>query len=316
MSHNREKTFNPLLRFAWLSIGAAAATILLKGAAYLLTNSVGLLSDALESFVNLIGALMMMIMLTIAAQPPDEQHSYGHDKAEYFASGVEGILVLAAAVGIIFSAAERLAAPSPIDRVGVGLLISTAASAVNLVVARILLQASQRFQSIALEADSKHLMTDVWTSVGVIGGVAAVALTGWQILDPIIAILVALNILRTGWDLLRRTISGLMDTTLPQEEIETIEVILNTYKAQGVLYHALRTRQAGRRRFVSMHILAPGEWTIQQGHHLLEDIESKIRSAIPGIIVFTHIEPLEDEASWQDTGLDEINIQEKPWLDN
>jgi len=300
------RTPNPLVRFAWLSVAAAGATILLKGAAYLLTGSVGLLSDALESIVNLIGALMMMVMLTIAAQPPDEEHSYGHDKAEYFASGVEGILVLAAAAGIIYSAVQRLLSPVPIGKVGIGLLVSIAASVVNLVVARILLQAGKRFGSIALEADSKHLMTDVWTSVGVIGGVGAVALTGWQTLDPVIAILVALNILRTGWDLLRRTVSGLMDTTLPEEEVQQINSILETFSPQGVLFHALRTRQAGRRRFVSMHVLVPGTWTIQQGHHLLEDIEERIRGALPGISVITHIEPLEDEASWTDTGLEVV----------
>jgi len=315
MEHLRRKTHNPLLRFAWLSIGAAAATILLKGASYLITGSVGLLSDALESFVNLIGALMMMVMLTIAAHPPDEEHSYGHDKAEYFASGVEGILVIAASGGIIFSAVERLLHPMPIEKVGIGLLISSAASVVNLVVARTLLQASKRFQSIALEADSKHLMADVWTSVGVIGGVGAVSLTGWLVLDPVIAILVALNILRTGWDLLRRTVSGLMDTTLPKAEIDSIKEILEKYQKQGVLYHALRTRQAGRRRFVSMHILAPGEWTIQQGHHVLEEIEGEIRALLPGITVFTHIEPLEDEASWQDVHLDTIDPAEEGWME-
>jgi len=280
MTHS--KTTSPLLRFAWLSVGAAAATILLKGSAYLLTNSVGLLSDALESIVNLIGALMMLVMLTIAARPPDEDHSYGHDKAEYFASGVEGILVLAAAVGILISASLRLLSPQPLEKIGTGLIISTAASIINLVTARILLQASTRFHSIA-------------------------ALTGWQILDPIIAILVALNILRTGWDLLRRTISGLMDSTLPADEITVIRDILNSYEKDGILHHALRTRQDGRRRFVSMHILAPGDWTLQQGHHLLEEIEGRIQASLPGIIVFTHIEPLEDETSWQDTHLDPLD---------
>ncbi len=300
-------TSSPLLRFAWLSVGAASATILLKGSAFLLTNSVGLLSDALESIVNLIGAVMMLVMLTIAARPPDEDHSYGHDKAEYFASGVEGILVLAAAVGIMISASGRLISPQPLEKIGTGLIISTAASIINLVTARILLQASSRFHSIALEADSKHLMTDVWTSVGVVGGLGAAALTGWEILDPIIAILVALNILRTGWELLRRTISGLMDSTLPADEITGIKDVLNAYEKDGILYHALRTRQAGRRRFVSMHILAPGDWTLQQGHHLLEEIEGRIQASLPGIIVFTHIEPLEDETSWQDTHLDPVD---------
>lgn len=316
MVNIRKASNSTIIRYAWLSVGTAVATIVLKGTAYLLTDSIGLLSDALESIVNLAGALMMIVMLSIAAQPPDDQHSYGHDKAEYFASGVEGILVLAAAAGIIFSAINRLLSPMLIDRVGLGLVISAVASLINLAAARVLLKASARFESIALEADSRHLMTDVWTSAGVIGGVGAVALTGWQFLDPLIAILVALNILRTGWDLISRTVSGLMDTTLPDHEISTIREILDSLMKEGMHYHALRTRQAGRRRFVSMHVLVPGEWTIQRGHHILENIENMIRSAFPGITVFTHIEPFEDEASWQDTDLHPVDHAPDAWMDS
>ncbi len=240
-----------LKKYAWLSIGAAIATILLKTIAYLLTGSVGLLSDAVESLVNLVGAIVALIMLTIAARPADESHAHGHSKAEYFSSGIEGALILVAAASIAYAAVQRLFDPQPLEEVGIGLLVSIAASTINFFVSRTLLRAGRKYDSITLEADAKHLMTDVWTSVGVIGGVAAVAITGWLRLDPIIALLVAANIVWTAVGLLRRSVAGLMDASLPNEEQTAVIKVLDRYKAQGVEYHALRTRQAAAQRFVS-----------------------------------------------------------------
>ena len=293
-----------LTRFAWLSIGAAVLTIVLKAIAYLLTGSVGLLSDALESLVNLAAALMALAMLAIAARPPDEMHAYGHSKAEYFASGVEGALILLAAVTIVWTALPRLIVPQPLERVGLAVLVSVLASAVNFGVARILLQAGRKYQSITLEADAAHLLTDVWTSVGVLVGVGTVVLTGWKRLDPAIALLVAANIIWTGVQLLRRSTLGLMDTALSINEQETITDVLNQYRDQGIDYHALRTRQAGTRKFISVHVLVPNEWTVQRGHQLLDEVELAIQAAVPKAHVFTHLEPLNDPASWQDVELD------------
>lgn len=285
---------------------AAVATITLKAVAYLLTGSVGLLSDALESVVNLIGAMMAMAMLVIAAQPPDDEHSYGHDKAEYFASGVEGTLIIIAAISIALAAWQRLISPRPLEEVGWGLTISVVASMVNFGVARILLRAGKQHNSIALEADGRHLMTDVLTSVGVVVGVAAVAITGWLRLDPIVALIVAANIVWEGWKLLRKTVSGLMDTALPVEDRDQIQAILAKYEPTGIQFHALRTRRAGARRFMSVHVLVPGSWTVQQGHHLLEQIENDLRSELPNVSVFTHLESLDDVSSWQDMTLDRV----------
>ena len=293
-----------LARFAWISIAAAVATILLKGLAWWLTGSVGLLSDAMESFVNLAGASMMLAMLTVAARPADDDHSFGHTKAEYFASGLEGVLILLAAIGIAVTAIERLIAPRALEQVGVGLAVSVAASVVNFGVARLLLQAGKRHHSIALEADAHHLMTDVWTSVGVIAGVGAVALTGWQRLDPLIALAVAANIVWTGVQLMRRSAAGLMDAALPPAQHEAVVGVLEQYRTQGLDYHALRTRQAGARQFVSVHVLVPGEWSVARGHDLVEAIEAEIGRQLPRATVSTHLEPLEDPASWHDVGLD------------
>jgi cation diffusion facilitator family transporter len=292
-----------LIRYAWLSIVAAIGTIALKAVAYLLTGSVGFLSDALESLVNLIGAMMAMAMLTIAAHPPDDEHSYGHDKAEYFSSGVEGTLIVIAAISIGLTAWSRLLTPQPIEQVGWGLTVSVIASLVNFGVARILLRAGRQYNSIALEADGRHLMTDVLTSVGVVIGVAAVAITGWQRLDPIVALIVAANIIWEGWKLIKRTIVGLMDTALPVADRSAIQNILAKYEPENIQFHALRTRQAGSRSFVSLHVLVPGRWTVQKGHQLLERIENDIRQALPNVVVFTHLESLDDATSWQDMAL-------------
>ncbi len=293
-----------LTRFAWISIGAAVSTMALKTLAYFLTGSVGLLSDALESLVNLAGALMALAMLTVAARPADEDHTYGHSKAEYFSSGVEGTLILIAAVSIIATAIPRLISPVPLEQVGLGLAVSVGASLINLIAAIILMQAGKKHNSITLQANSHHLMTDVWTSVGVLGGVSIVALTGWERLDPIVAFIVAGNIIWAGFRIVRESALGLMDTALPIEEQEILKKILEPYTEKGVQYHALRTRQSGSRRFASMHVLVPDTWTVFDGHQLLENIEADIRHALPSITVFTHLEPLNDPTSFEDTNLD------------
>ncbi|MDQ1330391.1 MAG: hypothetical protein QG578_654 [Thermodesulfobacteriota bacterium] len=295
-----------LTRYAWISIAAAIATITLKSIAYLLTGSVGLLSDAAESLVNLMGSCIALAMLTIAARPPDEDHLFGHDKAEYFACGAEGVLILIAAVGIGFAAANRLVNPKPIEQAWAGLTVSAAASMINFMVARTLLSAGKKNNSVTLEADAHHLLTDVWTSAGVITGVAAVALTGWQFLDPVIALGVACYIVWTGFRLVRNSVLGLMDSALPEDACKEVITVLDKYKGRGIQFHALRTRQSGPRCFVSVHVLVPGAWTVQQGHELLEELEADIRGAVSLVTIFTHLEPVEDPVSGDDTGLDRI----------
>lgn len=279
----------------------------LKLIAYFLTNSVGLLSDALESIVNLVGGLMALAMLTIAARPADEEHAYGHGKAEYFSSGVEGTLILVAAISIGAAAVQRFMTPKPLEQVGLGLGVSVAASLVNLVVAVVLLRAGKNYDSITLQANAQHLLTDVWTSVGVLIGVGAVALTGWERLDPIVALLVAGNIVWSGVRIVRKSVLGLMDTALPAEEQQRVRNILAPYLQGGVQYHALRTRQSGARRFVSLHVLVPGKWTVERGHRLLERIEADLRRELTNVTVFTHLESLNDPASWEDTNLDRVD---------
>jgi cation diffusion facilitator family transporter len=301
-----------LRRFAWLSVFAAVLTISLKAGAYFLTGSVGLLSDALESLVNLVAAVGALIALTVANREPDEEHAFGYEKVEYFASGLEGALILVAALSIVVAAVPRLIQPEPISGVGWGLAISIAASLLNLAVAWRLFQAGREHGSITLEADARHLMTDVWTSAGVIVGVGAVAVTGWMLLDPLIALAVAANILWTGTGLVRRSVAGLLDKALPPEERRQIQAVLEAYQPQGIQWHALRTRQAGRRRFVSVHVLVPGAWTVQQGHQVLERLEADIRAALPTVTMFTHLESLDDPASWQDMALDRADASSAP----
>lgn len=294
-----------LRRYMYLSIAAAILTISLKGLAYYLTGSVGLLSDALESVVNLAAALLALLLLTIAERPPDEEHAYGHTKAEYFSSAAEGALILLAAYSIVAAAIQRILEPQPLENIGVGLVISVAASAINFGVARVLMQAGRRYNSITLEADAQHLMTDVWTSAGVVIGVIAVALSGWLILDPLVALAVAANIIWSGVQLMRRSALGLLDSAIPQEERQQVAEILNRYAPQGVQYHSLRTRQAGQRRFISVHVLVPGKWTVQRGHNLLEQIERDVRNALPGpTTILTHLEPVEDPVSMEDIEID------------
>ena len=296
ISNNRAS----LTRFAWLSIGAAVLTIGLKSGAYLLTGSVGLLSDAIESGVNLVAAIMALGMLTVAAWPADKSHMYGHSKAEYFASSVEGILILVAAGGIIFTAAQRLVNLKELEQVGVGLIVSISASLINLAVAQILLRVGKKQNSITLEADAHHLMTDVWTSVGVVAAIGVVALTGWIILDPIIAIAVGLNIIWTAYQLLRRSVAGLMDASLPPEDQKLIAEVIAKYRKKNVQFHALRTRQSASRRFVSVHVLVPGKWTVHDAHHVADNFESDIRKVLSDSIVHTHLEPIDDEISMKD----------------
>ncbi len=293
-----------LTKYAWLSIAAALATIGLKSLAYLLTGSVGLLSDAMESLVNLVAAIMALSMLIIAARPADEEHPYGHSKAEYFASGVEGILILVAAASIAVAAVGRILRPRPLEMAALGLAVSAVASLINLSVARVLLHVGKKSDSITLEADAHHLMTDVWTSAAVIVGVGAVAVTDWELLDPLVALAMAANIVRTGVQLMWRSIAGLMDTALPPEDREKLLEVLHKYQEQGIRFHELRTRQAAGRRFVSVHILVPGKWTTHKSHHVAEDVETDIRKTLAGTTVFTHLEPVEDPLSFQDIEID------------
>jgi len=293
-----KSNISPLTRFAWLSIAAAIATIGLKLTAYSLTGSVGLLSDAIESVVNLFGALIALWMLTLAYQEADAKHPYGHSKAEYFSSGAEGGLIIVAAAGIAFTAIERLVHPRPLEQVGIGLGVSVAASVINFVVARILLNAGKRHNSITLEADAHHLMTDVWTSVGVFAGVGAVALTGWAWLDPVVALAVSVNIIWTGVSLVRRSVDGLMDVVLPLEEQEMIEKVMKKYREKKVEFHALRTRQAAAHRFISVHMLVPGDMTVHDAHHLADDFEQELCTCLNNTLITTHLEPIEDENSF------------------
>jgi len=290
-----------LTRYGWLSVAAAVATIALKTVAFAVTGSVGLLSDALESVVNLVAAVVMIVVLSVAGRPADERHHYGHTKAEYFSAGVEGAMILAAAAAIVASAGGRLIHPRALDQVGPGLLVSVTAAVINAAVAAVLLRAGRRHRSITLTADGRHLLTDVWTSAGVVVGVGAVAVTGWERLDPLIALAVGANIVVSGQRLVRAAVSGLMDTALPASEQIVIDAVLERYRLRdSVRFHALRTRDAGARKFVSVHVLVPGAWTVQAGHDLLERLEADLDTALGGAVVFTHLEPVEDPASWAD----------------
>jgi cation diffusion facilitator family transporter len=291
-------------RYAVLSIVAAVLTIGLKLGAYLLTGSVGLFSDAAESVVNLVAAVAALWALLYASRPPDEEHAFGHDKAEYFSSGLESALILIAAIWIGITAWDRLMDPQPLHNVGIGLSITLIAAAINGGVALVILRAGRRLRSITLQADAQHLLTDVWTSLGVVLGIATVQLTGWLVLDPLIGLLVTANILWTGVRLLRDTAQGLLDRALPPEDREVISRVLSRYEEKGIKFHALRTRASGPRRFISMHVLVPGEWTVQQGHDLSEQIEKDLAEALPQSTFFIHIEPSEDPASFADQTLD------------
>lgn len=296
-----------LKKFIYLSIGAALLTIVLKFFAWYLTGSVGLFSDALESCVNLVAAVIALIMLTIAEKPADEKHPYGHTKAEYFSSAIEGGMIVVAAFSIIWSAVPRIIHPQPLENVAAGLLVSVGASLINLAVALVLIKNGKKNNSITLDADGKHLLTDVYTSGGVLLGIGLVKLSGWQVLDGIVAVGVALNILWTGYKLVHRSASGLLDVSLPEADLIKIMEVLDSLKSQDIEHHSLMTRQAGQRKFVAFHLLLPGHWTIQHGHDKAEKIEKEIRDLFEApITVFTHLEPKEDPVSMHDIGLDRL----------
>jgi cation diffusion facilitator family transporter len=294
----------PLTRYAWLSIAAAVVTIALKTSAYFLTGSVGLLSDAIESFVNLAAAIVALFALRIVTRPANDEFTFGYSKVEYFSSGFEGGMILLAAASIIISALPRLIHPVALEQVGLGLLISVIASLINLGVSLVLLNAGKRYNSITLEADARHLMTDVWTTGGVLVGITLVWLTGYERLDPLIALAVAVNILFTGYRLVVRSGRGLMDVALPPEETTKVKSILESYQNQGVTYHSLRSRQSAARRFMAVHLLVPGDWTVRRGHQLAEQIEQEVMKTLPSSNIVTHIEPIEDPISQADRELD------------
>lgn len=289
-----------LSRFAYLSIAAAVVTITLKVIAWRITGSVGLLSDAAESVVNLVAGLAVLIALKVAALPADKNHHFGHTKAEYFSAAVEGMMIFAAAVVIMVTAVERFINPLPIANVGVGLAVSVVASVVNAAVAVVLLRAGRRHRSLTLTADGKHLMTDVWTSAGVVAGVLLVALTDVERLDPVIAFLVGVNIIWAGWKLIRESTEGLMDISMSKEDNGAIAEILARFVTREVHFHALRTRLSGHNRFAEVHVLVPGAWTVQQGHDLVEEVEEAVHREFGEIALTCHLEPAEDPRAYGD----------------
>ncbi len=289
-----------LAKFAWMSIVVSVVVFGMKMAAWWATGSVGLLSDALESTVNIVAAVVALLALRTAMKPADEEHHFGRGKAEYISASIEGFMILLAALIIVYTAVERIITPRELEQIGWGLTISTIAAVINGGAALILLRAGKLHRSPVLVADGKHLMTDVWTSAGVIVGVGLVVVTGWNRLDGIVALAVGLNIIVTGVNLLRSSTAGLMDKALSDEDHEKIVKVLTKYESEEVKFHALQTREAGRQRFVSMHVLVPGAWTIQKGHDLSEELEADIIADLPGTIITTHVEPLEDERSWAD----------------
>ncbi|SNV22880.1 Ferrous-iron efflux pump FieF [Dermatophilus congolensis] len=289
-----------LTKFAWLSIAAALGTMALKIVAWWMTGSVGLLSDALESSVNLVAAIIALISLRAAAMPADANHHYGHSKAEYFSAAVEGIMIFVAATAICFTAIQRLLDPKPLDNVGPALAISLVAGVLNGAVALVLIRAGKTHRSLTLTADGRHLMTDVWTSIGVVVGVALVLITGWEILDPIVALAVGINIIITGWKLIKESIDGLMDVSWPKEENTRLAEIVAGLTPEPTAAHALRTRESGQQRFTSMHLLVPGTWTVKRSHDLAEEIEKAIRAEFGEVSISIHIEPSEDPRSYDD----------------
>ena len=296
----RHRPPDDLSRFAWLSIAAAAVTILLKTLAWRITGSVGLLSDAAESLVNLVAAIIALVALKVSIRPPDKNHHFGHSKAEYFSAGAEGMMIFIAAAVIMYTAVQRFIHPRPIEDVGIGLLVSVLASVVNGLVAWVLLKNGRQRRSMTLIADGKHMLTDVWTSVGVLVGVGLVWLTGWQRLDPIVAFAVGVNILVTGAKLVGQSGTALLDVSLPKEDNEAIRDFLDAHSNDHVKFHAVRTREAGYRRFLEFHMLVPGSWTVKQGHDAMEDLIDEILDEWPEMRVSGHLEPIEDPRSYED----------------
>jgi cation diffusion facilitator family transporter len=286
-------------RWILLSIAAAIATIGLKALAAWLTGSVGFLSDAMESVVNLVAALVAFWALRVSARRPDVEHHFGHGKAEYLSAAVEGGLIFVAAIAIVWTAVGRLIDPQPLEQAGVGLALSTAAAAINLVVGMALLRVGRRHRSLTLIADGKHLLTDVVTSVGVLVGIALIAIFGWELLDPVVALLVGANILVTGSGLVRRSVMGLLDAALPPADVAAVEAVLARYRSEhGVEFHAVRSRESGRKRFVYVHLLVPDEWTVAHAHSIADSLEADVAAALSDAVTFTHIEPIGDPASY------------------
>jgi cation diffusion facilitator family transporter len=286
--------------YAGLSVATALLTLALKGGAAWLTGSVGLLSDALEGLVNLFAAILAFVVLSYAHDAPDREHNFGHEKAEYFSSGIEGALIFVAAGAIVWTAIPRLLAPQPLEQLGVGLAIAALAAAANGACAWFMLRGAREHRSITLEADARHLLTDVWTTGGVIVGVLLAGATGLLRLDAIVAIAVALHILWTGATLMRRSFHGLMDQAVNEEERAQIVAILDVLRTRGCDYHELRTRRAGARSFVDVHVLVPGSMTVQEGHNLVEGLEKEVQLRLPHVEMLTHLEPIEDPRSWTD----------------
>ncbi len=289
-----------LARFAALSVATSVVVLSMKVVAWRLTGAVGLLADALESIVNVVAAVVTLYALKIAAKPADEDHELGHGKAEYFASGLEGALIGVAAVAIIITAVPKLYAPVPLEANKIGLGVSVLASVLNFVVARVLLAAGKRHRSAALDADGKHLMTDVWTSGGVLVGLGFVLATGFTRLDPILAILLAFHILREGAKIVHRAGMGLLDGAMPKEARDAIVKILDGFEQEGIRWHALKTRDAGSRVFVSVHVLVPGAWTVSVAHDVAQRMEDAMRASDDRLHVITHLEPLEDPRALDD----------------
>ncbi len=290
-----------LVRFMLLSIAAALVTIGLKFAAAAITGSVGLLSDAIESVVNLVAAVVALWAIKVAVRPPDLEHHFGHGKAEYLSAAFEGTMILVAAIAIIWTAIGRLRDPQPLEEAGIGLALSTIASLINLAVGLALVRAGTRHRSITLIADGRHLLTDVVTSAGVLVGIALVAIFDWPTLDPLVALAVGINVLWTGYGLLRRSVSGMLDAALPDEDQTLLRGVLDRWRAEtGIDFHALRTREAGRQRFVYMHVLVPDEWTVKHAHDVTEDVKADIAAVLPGVVTFAHTEPIDDPASYEE----------------
>jgi cation diffusion facilitator family transporter len=291
-----------LSRFIWLSIITAIFTVVIKGFAAVITNSVGLWSDALESTVNLVAAVVAMWAMRLSAKPADKNHDFGHGKAEYVSAAVEGTLIFVAAGGIIYGAVLRLMNPAPLEQLGLGLILSLVASLLNLGTGLLLLRAGKKHRSITLEADGKHLLTDVWTSAGVLAAIGLVALgtamgLNWIILDPIIAILVGLNIVFTGFTLVRRSVVGLLDSALPDDEQAIVSaVVADACDDDRAEISQLRTRESGRQRFVYVTVSVPGEWTVRRSHKVADAIEGAVDSALPGATTFVHVEPFAEAA--------------------
>ena len=284
-----------------LSIAVALATIALKTGAWWVSDSVSLLSDALESLVNLAGATFALAMVTIAARPPDDDHPYGHHKAEYFSSGFEGVLIFAAALAIIWAAVQRLLNPQPLQAVGLGIGLSVVASAMNGALAWSMLRKARSARSMALEGDARHLFTDVWTSAGVVVGLLGVMATGWLWLDPVLAIAVALNILREGYSLVWRSAAGLMDEALGPEALAQIDKVLADFAHPSIRFDHLVTRSAGQRRFVDLHMHMPASWTLGRAAAVRVSVEQALMSAVPGLRATIQLLPLDVEAHFADT---------------